>query len=85
MSDFIMAIKQMLRPLIPDAVMARYRVRQHSLAMRSNVDVFLPSGRDAKRWLHLTPDTFESSQVHPKSIPYATAFSWGRRMPLSAP
>jgi glycosyltransferase involved in cell wall biosynthesis len=58
MTDFIMAIKQRLRPLIPDAVMARYRVRQHSLAMRSNVDVFLPNGRDAKRWLHLTPDTY---------------------------
>jgi glycosyltransferase involved in cell wall biosynthesis len=58
MSDFIMAIKQLLRPLIPDAVMARYRIRQHSLAMRSNVDVFLSNGRDTKRWLHLTPDTY---------------------------
>jgi hypothetical protein len=58
MSDLVMTIKQRLRPLIPDSVMARYRVRQHSRAMRLNVDVFAPSNRDAKKWLRLTPDTY---------------------------
>jgi hypothetical protein len=58
MKDFVMSVKQKLRPLIPDSVMARYRVRQHSLAMRTNVDVFLPNDNDAKRWLRLVPDTY---------------------------
>jgi glycosyltransferase involved in cell wall biosynthesis len=58
MKDLVMSVKQKLRPLIPDSVMARYRVRQHSLAMRTNVDVFLPNDREAKRWQRLTPDTY---------------------------
>jgi len=58
MSDLAMSIKQLLRPLIPDSVMARYRVRQHSLAMRTNVDVFAASEHEAKKWLQLTPDTY---------------------------
>jgi glycosyltransferase involved in cell wall biosynthesis len=58
MSDLVMSVKQKLRPLIPDSVMARYRVRQHSLAMRTNVDVFLPNDREAKTWKRLTPDTY---------------------------
>jgi hypothetical protein len=58
MSDLVMSIKQALRPLIPDSVMARYRVHQHSLAMRTNVDVFPPESRDARKWLRLTPDTY---------------------------
>jgi glycosyltransferase involved in cell wall biosynthesis len=58
MRDMVMSVKQKLRPLIPDSVMARYRVRQHSLAMRTNVDVFLRNDREAKRWQRLTPDTY---------------------------
>jgi glycosyltransferase involved in cell wall biosynthesis len=58
MKDLVMSVKQKLRPLIPDSVMAKYRVRQHSLAMRTNVDVFLPNDREAKRWQRLTPDTY---------------------------
>jgi hypothetical protein len=53
-----MSVKRAIRPLIPDAVMARYRVRQHSRAMRTNVDVFVDGRRAARRWLKLTPDTY---------------------------
>jgi len=58
MSDLVMSVKQLLRPLIPDAIMARYRVRQHSLTMRTNVDVFVASEREARKWRQLTPDTY---------------------------
>jgi hypothetical protein len=71
MKDLVMSVKQKLRPLIPDAVMARYRVRQHSLAMRTNVDVFLPNDREAKNWLRLTPDTYRVVTGMPDNGPAA--------------
>ena len=58
MNGLVMSIKRLLRPLIPDAVMARYRVQQHSLAVRSNVDVFVDGDREAKTWMAMTPDTY---------------------------
>jgi glycosyltransferase involved in cell wall biosynthesis len=67
MSDFVMSIKQLLRPLIPDALMAKYRVRQHSLAMRTNVDVFVSSDREARRWIRLTPDTYRVVTGFPRA------------------
>ncbi|MEX0865177.1 MAG: glycosyltransferase [Acidimicrobiia bacterium] len=54
----ILATKRLLRPLIPDRVMARYRLHQHSRHARVNVDVFLEDPRLAKRWLAVTPDTY---------------------------
>jgi glycosyltransferase involved in cell wall biosynthesis len=54
----ILATKRLLRPLIPDRVMARYRLHQHSRHSRSNIDVFLRDRRQARRWLVATPDTF---------------------------
>lgn len=54
----IATLKRLLRPLIPDRVMARYRLHQHSRFSRSNVDVFLDDRRLARRWLTATPDTF---------------------------
>ncbi|MGI9584073.1 MAG: hypothetical protein ACR2N7_00605 [Acidimicrobiia bacterium] len=58
MRAFVMTLKRAIRPLIPDALMARYRVRQHSKAMRTNVDVFVREKHRARRWLKLTPDTY---------------------------
>jgi len=58
MNELLMSIKQAIRPLIPDSVMARYRVRQHSRAMRTNVDLFVSSDREARKWMALTPDTY---------------------------
>ena len=51
-------LKRLVRPLIPDRVMARYRLHQHSKHSRVNVDVFLDDERLAKRWLAVTPDTY---------------------------
>jgi len=51
-------LKRLIRPLIPNRVMARYRLAQHSKHSRVNVDVFLDDATQIKRWLDVTPDTF---------------------------
>lgn len=51
-------LKRLLRPLIPDRVMARYRLAQHSRHSRVNVDVFLADPPLSRRWLDATPDTY---------------------------
>lgn len=73
-----MWVKRAIRPLIPDALMARYRVHQHSRAMRTNVDVFVTSDSEARRWLRLTPDTYRvvSSGV-PRSGSFAEIVRFG--------
>jgi len=53
-----MRIKRALRPLIPDRVMARYRLAQHSRQVRTNVDVVLAGKGERRRWLGATPDTY---------------------------
>ncbi|MFQ5524508.1 MAG: glycosyltransferase, partial [Acidimicrobiia bacterium] len=53
-----MAVKRALRPLIPDRVMARYRLHQHSRHSRTNVEVFLTDPGEARKWLGATPDTY---------------------------
>ena len=50
--------KQTLRPLIPDRLMARYRLAQHSRQVRTNVDVMLTDPGEQRRWLGTTPDTY---------------------------
>ena len=62
-------IKRTLRPLIPDRVMARYRLQQHSLQVRTNVDVVLDPAR-ARRWLAVTPDTYRVRAPAAASVPY---------------
>ncbi|MEA3502909.1 MAG: glycosyltransferase, partial [Actinomycetota bacterium] len=54
----MMRMKRLLRPLIPDRVMARYRVSQHSRQVRTNVDAVIDDGQVARRWLAATPDTY---------------------------
>jgi glycosyltransferase involved in cell wall biosynthesis len=51
-------LRKLLRPLIPDAVMARYRLHQHSRQVRTNVDVVVDDPRAQRRWLLATPDTY---------------------------
>jgi glycosyltransferase involved in cell wall biosynthesis len=53
-----MMIKRVLRPLIPDRLMARYRLAQHSRQVRVNVDVVITDPKRRKRWLGTTPDTY---------------------------
>ncbi len=62
-------LKRLLRPLIPDRVMARYRLDQHSRQVRVNVDVFLDDSRTARRWLRATPDTYRVRLSTPRREP----------------
>jgi len=62
-------LKRLLRPLIPDRVMARYRLHQHSRQVRVNVDVFLDDSRTARRWLRATPDTYRVRLSTPPGEP----------------
>ena len=64
-----MAVKRLLRPLIPDRVMARYRLHQHSRHSRVNVDVFLDARSEARRWLATTPDTYRIRLALPDGEP----------------
>jgi glycosyltransferase involved in cell wall biosynthesis len=63
-------IKQTLRPLIPDRVMARYRLQQHSRQVRTNVDVVLADPAQTRRWLAVTPDTYRVRRPPTGSVPY---------------
>lgn len=60
-------LKRLIRPLIPNRVMARYRLAQHSRHSRVNVDVFLDDPAQAKRWLNVTPDTYRVRLSLPSS------------------
>jgi hypothetical protein len=60
-------LKRLLRPLIPNRVMARYRLVQHSRHSRVNVDVFLDDPGQATRWLDTTPDTYRVRLAAPTS------------------
>jgi glycosyltransferase involved in cell wall biosynthesis len=54
----VMLLKRLIRPLIPDRLMVRFRLRQQSQNARWNVDVFVSDPKSAKRWLHTTPNTY---------------------------
>ena len=60
-------LKRLLRPLIPNRVMARYRLAQHSRHSRVNVDVFLDDESEARHWLGVTPDTYRVRLALPSS------------------
>ncbi|HSJ34949.1 MAG TPA: hypothetical protein VLB85_07840, partial [Acidimicrobiia bacterium] len=60
-------LKRLIRPLIPNRVMARYRLVQHSKHSRVNVDVFLDDATQVKRWLDVTPDTYRVRLSLPSS------------------
>ncbi len=68
-----MWLRKLVRPLVPDRVMARYRLAEHSRQVRTNVDVFLAAADPARRrWLAATPDTY---RVRPlESLPPAGEF-----------
>ena len=57
-------LRKLIRPLIPDRVMARFRLAEHSRQVRSNVDVVVTNDRDARRWLATTPDTYRVRTLH---------------------
>ena len=65
------AVKRALRPLIPDRVMAQYRLHQHSRAARVNVDVAIDDATERRRWLAATPDTYRMITTSGLSEPAA--------------
>lgn len=58
-----MTLKRLIRPLVPDRFMARYRLAQHSRQVRTNVDVVLSDSAKRRRWLGTTPDTYRVLDV----------------------
>ncbi len=52
-------VKRMLRRLVPDRVMARYRLLQHSRHVRTNLVLFVDDPAEARRWVRTTPDTVQ--------------------------
>ena len=63
--NLTMTFKQLIRPLIPDRTMARYRLAQHSRQVRTNVNVVLNDPARRKRWLGTTPDTYRVVDAQP--------------------
>ncbi len=53
----MMRFKRLVRRLIPDVVMARYRLAQHSRHSRTNLVMFVERDGDARRRVATTPDT----------------------------
>lgn len=62
-------LRKLLRPLIPDRVMVRWRLHQHSSQSRTNLDVILAGGRLASRLLATTPDTVRVRARFGKAVP----------------
>lgn len=59
MKDLAHRLKRLLRPLVPDPLMAQLRIRQQSRQRRNNVLVLVGSRKDARRWAAVTPDTYQ--------------------------
>ena len=70
-SSVLLGVKKLIRPLIPDWLMSRYRLAQWSKHSRVNVDVFVPDQRSARRWLAVTPDTYRVLLTLPAGDPPA--------------
>lgn len=67
MNRAVHRLKTMLRPLVPDAVMARYRRRRHSRGIRTNVDLYVTDARTARAFRSFTPDTYRVVSVAPSA------------------
>jgi len=53
-----MSVKRLLRPLIPDNVMSRIRLKRESKTVRWNIDVAVSNPSMRRRWLRSSPDTY---------------------------
>ncbi len=73
----LVGIKRVIRPLIPDSIMARMRLAQHSRMVRNNVDIYEPDRASARRWLRLTPDTYRVISGSPPPSTKADAVAIG--------
>ncbi|HSJ72593.1 MAG TPA: glycosyltransferase [Acidimicrobiia bacterium] len=81
MSGVASMAKKAIRPLIPDALMARYRRHQHSRAVRTNVDIYVRDDRAARRWRAFTPDTYRVVSAIPLTTPRRDAIVIGEPNP----
>lgn len=70
MRRFVMVVRRLVRPIIPDPVMAWVRLRRHSSRFRVNYEVIVGDRRTARRWLAATPDTCRVVVLSP--LPPAT-------------
>lgn len=61
----IHGLKRLIRPLIPDSIMARLRLRQQSRHSRNNVLVLVTNGKEARQWAAATPDTYQVAIATP--------------------
>ena len=52
-----MSVKRLLRPLVPDCLMSRIRLRRESRTARFNVLVAIGDPSSRRRWLRSSPDT----------------------------
>ena len=73
MSEATMRVKRLIRPLIPDSLMAYYRRREHSKSVRHNVDVHVSDLREARRWRRLTPESYRIVSTEPDHTPPSDA------------
>ncbi len=75
MTWLIYSLKRLIRPLVPDPLIARLRLRQQSRHNRNNVLVLTSNGSEARRWAAVTPDTYQVAVAHVSSQvrPYLVA------------
>lgn len=59
MKRLVHRLKRLIRPIVPDRIMARLRLRQQSRHSRNNVLVLVTNGKEARRWAAVTPDTYQ--------------------------
>ena len=62
-------LKRVIRRMIPDRLMARYRLVQHSRHVRTNLVLFIEDRRLARRWVSATPDTVRVRTSRPVGSP----------------
>jgi len=60
MSPAVKSAKRLIRPLVPDPVIARLRPPPPS---RHNVVMLVANGREQRRWAAMTPDTYQVALV----------------------
>jgi glycosyltransferase involved in cell wall biosynthesis len=77
MSRLTTGARKVIRPLVPDAVMARYRSHQHSKAVRRNVDIYERDARRARRWRAFTPNTYRVISERPDGSPLTDSVTLG--------
>lgn len=71
------AVRRRIGRALPKAMVARRRARRRALRSRTNVDVFVRTSDERRRWLRLTPDTWRVGLIVrlPEAAPDTRLFS----------